>query len=58
MEDFSEAQKANAVKFMQTYVSQWAGAQASQLRPTRQRFSEEEVEGDCLQMARSFLSEK
>lgn len=58
MEQFSEKQKENAVKFMQEYVSQWSGAGSSGLKPHRQRFTAEEMEGECLHMARCFLSEK
>ena len=58
MEDFSEEQRANALSFVQTYVSQYAEAESNQLKYSRSHFTVEEVEGECLQMARTFLSEK
>lgn len=58
MEDFSEDQKARAIKFVQTYVSEHEASDAGQLRPSRPHFTEEELEGECLQMARTYLSGK
>lgn len=58
MEDFSEEQKANALKFLKTYVSQSTDADSSQLRSCRQQCTVEELEAECLHMARAFLSGK
>ena len=58
MEDFSEDQKTRAIKFVQTYVSEHGTSDAGQLRPSRPHFTEEELEGECLQMARTYLSGK
>lgn len=58
MEDFSEEQKVNAVKFVTEFLSQSSDAAPGQLRPSRPQFTVEELEGECLYMARRFLSEK
>ena len=60
MEDFSEEQKVNAVKFVTEFLSQSsdAAAAASQLKASRPQFTAEELEGECLYMARRFLSER
>ena len=58
MEDFSEEQRANALSFVQTYVSKYAEAESNQLKYSRSHFTVEELEGECLQMARTFLSQK
>lgn len=58
MEDFSEEQKTRAVKFFQTYVSEYGASDAGQLRAPRSHFTVEELEGECLQMARTYLSGK
>ncbi len=56
MEKFSEEQNANAIKFMQEYLSRWADG--ARFTPLRLRFTKEELEGECLHMARTYLSEK
>ena len=58
MEDFSEEQRANALRFVQTYMSQCAEAESGQLKYSRPHFTVEELEGECLQTARNFLSAK
>lgn len=56
MEKFSEEQNASAIKFMQEYLSRWADG--ARFTPLRLRFTKEELEGECLHMARTYLSEK
>ena len=56
MEKFSEQQNVNATKFLRDYLSGWV--EGGQIRHIRPRFTAEELEGECLHMARSHLSEK
>ena len=58
MEDFSEEQRANAVKFVKTFVSQTAESDVAQLKLSRLHFTRQELEGECLHVARRFLSGK
>ena len=56
MEKFSDQQNVNATKFLRDYLSGWV--EGDQVRHIRSRFTAEELEGECLQIARSHLSEK
>ena len=58
MESFSEEQRANATKFVSFFLSQRAQANPGQLTASRIRFTAEELEGECLHVARRFLSAK
>lgn len=58
MEDFSEDQRANALKFVNAFPSQNVDADPSQLGSSRPYFTVQELEGECLHVARRFLSGK
>lgn len=58
MEAFSEEQRANATKFFQSFLSQRLEGDCSQLTAARPSFTLEELEGECLHVARRFLAGK
>jgi hypothetical protein len=56
MEAFSEEQRANATTFFQSFLSQRSEEDSSLLTVARPSFALEELEGECLHVARRFLS--
>ena len=56
MEAFSEEQRANATKFFQSFLSQRSEEDSTLLTVARPCFTLEELEGECLHVARRFLS--
>ena len=56
MEAFSEEQRANATTFFQSFLLQRSEEDSSLLTVARPSFVLEELEGECLHVARRFLS--
>lgn len=57
--EFSEAAKANAVKFLKEFTASGAAPESeADVRANWSAFSDEEAEGECLAMARGYLARK
>ena len=59
--EFSDAARTNAKKFLQQFVTtppEGKGAPSLGLHTNLASFTESELEGECLDMARTYLAKK